>query len=335
MSVQSNPSVVRALAARMPRANALVWALCGLALACLVVEPGTLSSQSLLSMLPFAAILAIAGIGQGLTIQQRGIDFSIPGTISLAAVILTRFADGDNGRLAAAVFVAVGAGVVVGLANGVAITKLHITPLIATLAVNALVLGVISSYSGETAKSATDSLSGFAVDKTLGVPNTVLAALAIVAIGAFVLARTTAGRRFTAVATSPAAGRAAGLRVDRITIATYVLAAVAYTIAGVLLAGYVKTPAIDVGNGYLLASITAVIIGGTPLGGGKGKVIGTALAALFLTQLTAFTDALGAPASTSLLVQASAIAIAVLGRSAAAGTGVRRWVAARRRPEVV
>ena len=68
-----------------------------------------------------------------------------------------------------------------------------------------------------------------------------------------------------------------------------------FATAGILLAGYVRTPALDIGNPYLLATITAVVIGGTPLGGGRGSVIETALAALFLTQLTAFTDALSAP----------------------------------------
>ena len=97
------------------------------------------------------------------------------------------------------------------------------------------------------------------------------------------------------MSTSAQAGRAAGLRVDRYTVTTYVLAATCYATAGILLAGYVRTPALDIGNPYLLATITAVVIGGTPLGGGRGSVIETALAALFLTQLTFFTDALSAP----------------------------------------
>ena len=167
--------------------------------------------------------------------------------------------------------------------------------LIATLAVNALLLGGIAAYSHNTGSSATDNLSSFAIDKTLGIPNTVFVALTFIVAFWFILSRTTGGRRFTAVSTSAQAGRAAGLRVDRYTVTTYVLAAMCYATAGILLAGYVRTPALDTGNPYLLATITAVVIGGTPLGGGRGSVIETALAALFLTQLTAFTDALGAP----------------------------------------
>ena len=127
---------------------------------------------------------------------------------------------------------------------------------------------------------------------------------------------------------------------DRYTVTTYVLAAMCYATAGILLAGYVRTPALDIGNPYLLATITAVVIGGTPLGGGRGSVIETALAALFLTQLTAFTDALSArylvpghPPSTIMLVQAVAIAVAVLGRSAAVGAVVRRGIVSLRKPK--
>ena len=169
------------------------------------------------------------------------------------------------------------------------------TALIATLAVNALLLGGIAAYSHNTGSSATDNLSSFAIDKTLGIPNTDFVALTFIVAFWFILSRTTGGWRFTAVSTSAQAGRAAGLRVDRYTVTTYVLAAMCFATAGILLAGYVRTPALDIGNPYLLATITAVVIGGTPLGGGRGSVIGTALAALFLTQLTAFTDALSAP----------------------------------------
>jgi ribose transport system permease protein len=199
--------------------------------------------------------------------------------------------------------------------------------------VNALLLGGIAAYSHNTGRSATDNLSSFAIDKTLGIPNTVFVALTFIVAFWFILSRTTGGWRFTAVSTSAQAGQAAGPRVDRYTVTTYVLAAMCFATAGILLAGYVRTPALDIGNPYLLATITAVVIGGTPLGGGRGSVIGTALAALFLTQLTAFTDALSAPPSTILLVQAVAIAVAVLGRSAAVGAVVRCGIVSLRKPK--
>lgn len=312
-------------AARLNAKLVRAWLLLGLVVVCLVVQPDTLSSTSLSAMLPFASILAIAAVGQGFTIQQRGIDFSVAGVISLTGVIVTRYPGGDSGRLVVAIGLALGAAAVVGLVNGLAITRLRITPIVATLAVNAILLGVIQTYAGGVPEGATHNLSAFAVNKTLGIPNTALLAAAAVLISAFVVGRTVIGRRFTAISASPAAGKASGLRVDRYLVIAYVVAALCYGTAGVVLAGYLQSPGTEVGNPYLLATIAAVVIGGTSLGGGRGQVLGTGLAALFLTQLNALIAALGWPASSQFLVQSGAIAIAAGGhRFVAAGWRRRR-----------
>ena len=211
-----------------------------------------------------------------------------------------------------------------GLLNGIAITKLKITPIIATLAVNALLIGAIQSYTKAAPKSSTENLSSFMIDKTLGIPNTVYIAAVFVIIAAFVLGRTVVGRRFVAIGASPDASRAAGLPVTRYVIVTYVLAALCYGAAGIVLAGYISLPNTDVGNPYLLSTITAVVVGGTALGGGRGRLVGTAVAAVFLSQLNVFLSATGAPASVLLLVQSAAIALAAAFGSVAAAGALRR-----------
>lgn len=299
--------------------GAMIWfALLLLVIVCLIVEPTTLQGSALLSMLPFAAILAIASVGQGFTIQMGGLDFSVVGSFTLAAVMVTGQAHGDPGKLVPAIVVALAVVIGAGLLNGIAIAYLKITPIIATLAVNALLLGGIQSYTGAAPASATSNLSSFMIDKTLGIPNTVYIAAVFVIIAAFVLNRTVLGRRFVAVGTSQAAAQAAGIGVKRYIIGAYTLAALCYGTAGIVLAGYITTPNTDAGNPYLLATITAVVVGGTALGGGRGRVVGTAVAAVFLSQLNAFLAASGAPASVSLLVQSLAIAIAAAFGSAAA-----------------
>lgn len=307
----------------------VIWiALAALAVASAILEPDTLSHSALLSMLPFAAILAIASVGQGLTIQQGGLDFSVAGAMSMAGILVTGHAAGDESKLAESIVFALAVVGVAGLANGVAIAKLRITPIIATLAVNALLVGAVQSYSKSAPKAATDNLSAFAIGKTLGIPHTVLIAAVFVIVAAVVLARTTVGRRFVAIGENPAAAASAGLRVDRYLVVTYVLAALCYGVAGIVFAGYIKSPNIDLGNPYLLASITAVVIGGTALGGGRGQLVGTAVAALFLTQLNFLISALGGPASVALLVQSAAIAMAA-SWSAIASLGGMRGVRAR------
>src|SRR5699024_5084776 len=90
----------------------------------------------------------------------------------------------------------------------------------------------------------------------------------------------------------------------------YILAALCYGIAGLVLAGYVQTPGVKVGDDYLLPSIAAVVVGGTSLGGGRGRMIGSAIGAVLLSQLTQLVLSLGPPPSTQMVVQAAVIAFA-------------------------
>src|SRR5215218_1494 len=111
-------------------ATALLFALSPL------LAAGSVSETALLSMLPFAAILAIAAVGQTLVVQQGGLDLSVPGTISLAAALMVQIPDGDGGRLLPALLAIAAVAVATGLLIGVAVTWLGITPLVATLGVN-------------------------------------------------------------------------------------------------------------------------------------------------------------------------------------------------------
>lgn len=308
----------------------MIWAaLAVLVVACLLVEPSTLHGTALLSMLPFAAILAIASIGQGLTIQQAGLDFSVQGSIALSAVLVTGIAAGQNSNLPEAIVLSLAVVAGAGLLNGIAITVFKITPIIATLGVNALLLGGVQSYAQTGSRQASANLASFMVNKSLGVPNTVWVALAFIVVAGIIVNATVVGRRFVAIGANPATAQASGLPVRRYVITTYVLAAICYGAAGIVLAGYITTPNTSAGDPYLLSTITAVVVGGTALGGGRGRLVGTAAAAVFLSQLNVFLSATGAPGSVTYLVQSAAIAIAAAFASVAVGGFLRRRV---RRP---
>jgi ribose transport system permease protein len=120
---------------------------------------------------------------------------------------------------------------------------------------------------------------------------------------------TVAGRRFEAVGANPVAARSAGITVRGYVLASYVLAGICYAIAGIILASFLKTPGVFVGETYLLPSVAAVVLGGTALTGGSGSVIASAVAALFLTQLGQLVLSIGAPTSIQLLIQSATIAI--------------------------
>ncbi|HLJ99437.1 MAG TPA: ABC transporter permease [Streptosporangiaceae bacterium] len=281
-----------------------------------LIAGGSDSTSALRSTLPFAAILAVVGIGQTLVIQQRGLDLSVPGVISLSAILVAKLPAGSDSGLLAAIVVVIAVSALTGLISGLAVTRLGITPLVATLGVNALVLGAILQITGgSSVASAPPALASFAFRRVLGVSYLLLIALALVAGVAFVIRRTTAGRRFVAIGTSAAAARAAGMPVRKYQMATYSIAAVCYGIAGVLVAGYLQTPGLSAGQSYLLPSIAAVVLGGTSLAGGGGSVLATAVGALFLTQLQQVVFGAGAPASVQLLIQSIAIGLGMALRS--------------------
>jgi len=289
-----------------------------------IVVPDAFTGPSLASTLTFSGVLAVAAVGQTLIVQQRGIDLSVPGTITLCAMVLPLFMQRSGAPLVgglAAVFVVA---VVIGLVNGLLVTRLSITPLIVTLAVNSLLLGATLSYTrGLPSAAAPESLQSFAGSKVLGVPVVAWVAVMVVAIVTFVVHRTVVGRRFVAVGASPAAARAGGVAVERYVLGAYVVGAVCFAAAAVLLVGYLQSATVRIGNDYLFPSIAAVVVGGTSLAGGKGSVVASAVAALFLTHLVQVLLTLGAPSSAQFLAQAVAIAVAA--------AALPLWRASRRR----
>jgi ribose transport system permease protein len=274
------------------------------------LAPGSIDPSALLSILPFAAILAIAGIGQTLVVQQRGLDLSVPGMISLASLIMTRVPNGNDQAIPAALGLVLVACIAAGLLSGVAVTRFGITPLVATLGVNALLIGVILQVTNGTSTSvAPPALAAFAIGKTSAIPNSVIVAVIAVGIVALVVNSTVVGRRFVAVGASPAAARAAGIHVRRYQLSTYAVASIAAGLAGVLLAGFLRNPGLRPGDDYLLPSIAAVVLGGTSLAGGSGSVIATAVGALFLTQLQQVVLGIGGSSATELVIQGVIIAL--------------------------
>ena len=295
---------------RVPRFSAIWVATAVLFALSPLLASGSVSRSALLSMLPFAAILAIAGIGQTLVIQQRGLDLSVPGMITLSSILVTRIPDGHDDRLWKAIGVILLACIASGLVSGIAITYFSITPLVATLGVNALLQGVIFQItSGASTSAAPPGLADFSLDKTFGIPNALLIAVAVILIVAGIIRSTVVGRRFVAVGASPAAAHAAGVRVKAYEVATYVFASITYGAAGILVAGFLDTPGIGAGNNYLLPTIAAVVLGGTSLVGGVGSVVATGGGALFLTQLDQVVRGMGYGTAVQFIIQGSIIAV--------------------------
>ncbi len=307
---------------RAPR-YAAIWVATAAMFACSpLLASNSLTQSALTSMFVFAGLLVIAAIGQTLVIQQRGLDLTVPGMILLSTVILTQYANGSAGRLPVAILLVLAASVASGLLSGVAITQFGITPLIATLGVNALLTGTVYALtSGQATATSPNNLATFASQKVLGIPTIAVIAVIAVVLVALLIRTTVLGRRFVAVGSSPAAARAAGIPVSAYLITTYVIASLSYGVAGILFAGYFPTPGLSAGSDYLLPTIAAVVLGGTSLAGGTGSVVATAVGAVFLTQLQQVLTANGAAQSVEYIVQGTIIALGMLLRNIPR----RRW----------
>jgi ribose transport system permease protein len=315
-----------------PASTVIVIGTVGLFFVSWLIEPNSTSHGSITGMLPFAAVLAIAAIGQTLVVQQGGIDLSVPGMISLTVVIMTHIPAGDSSKLPEALLLAYGCAVAAGLLAGTIVSVVGITAIVTTLGMNALLYGVNLQISQGLTATTTHSLQNFTESSVLGVQTPVVVAVVLTALVGLIVKRTVIGRRFEAVGANPRAARAAGLEPTRYQIGAYVGANLMYCSAGVLLAGIISSPSAFQGDTYLLPSVAAVVLGGTSLLGGRGSVVATAIGALFISQLDQFVLTAGVDSAVQYLVQAGALALGIAVYSVPWGRA-RERLAERRRQD--
>jgi ribose transport system permease protein len=247
-----------------------------LLIVCAIFAPSSISAASFSGSLPFAALIAIVGLGQLLVVQQGGFDLSLPGAVSLAVVQATHYPQQDDSLLLMAVIIAIGFALAAGILNGLLVSVFKLNAIIATIGTNALLYAGVFGVSGGVPSITTERLANIAGGETLGIPHAVYFSLAAVAIVTFVLKKTVIGRRFEAIGANPRAARAAGLRVQTHQFMAYVYAQLLYCLAGVLIAGITREPTAFQGDSLLLPSVAVVVLGGTSLLGGRGFPISTA-----------------------------------------------------------
>lgn len=269
-----------------------------------VWAPATLGSVALRAIAPLAAVLALTALGQMLVVMTGGIDLSVPGTMSLAAVIMVGVGAGSNDRIIAAILIALGAAALVGLVNGILIGGLKLNPLIVTLAVGQIATGAVFRYarSFSIQNPVPPGWSDWTTDRILGISAVFWIGLGLTLVLSLGFRYTAVGRRFQAVGANPIASDVMGVRVTTYRILAYVVAAVFYAVAGLALAGIIGRPGAFVGTQYLLAPIAAVVIGGASLAGGQASAVSTFSAAIFLTGLNQMMRIMGLPTALQFVV---------------------------------
>lgn len=250
------------------------------------VSPVFLSSRNIGVLLKQAAPLGILAVGQTLVILTGGIDLSVASLMAAVSVFSAGLIDGRDELVVPVVFVCMLFSIIVGLANGLLVTKLKIPPFITTLGMILIVQGIRFVYSKGTPKTyIPDSLRFYGRDSLGPIPMALIVWIVIVVVVTFILSRTTFGRRLYATGGNPRTAYLSGVDIDKIKIAAYTACSFLAGIAGLILVGYVGTADSWLGLGYELNAIAAVVIGGTAFEGGKGSQIGTIAGVLILTVL--------------------------------------------------
>ena len=255
-----------------------------------------------------ASFLTVIGIAQMLVIATgRGnIDLSLPSIITLNAYVALIVIRGEDVNLPLGVGVAALIGLAVGGVNALLVVCLRIPAIIATLA---------TGYVLATATlMANNYIPGFKVSPTLhyiasarvaGIPVMVAVALALVGATSFVLRRTLYGRKLSAVGQSRDAARLVGIHCGWIVASAFLLSALLASATGLLLGAYINGAFLEMGQAYLLQSVAAVVLGGTPIFGGAATSVGTFFASILLILLVATMQVIGLPPGTRTWCRAS------------------------------
>ncbi len=299
--------------------------------------PATLRGPALRSIAPFGTFLAIASLGQMLVVMTGGIDLSVPGSLTLAAVVTVGVAHGSDERVWAAIGTALLLVALVGVVNGILIAGLGLNALIVTLAVGQIVSGIAFRYYSQRAiqTPVPDRLAAWSSSRLLGVTRIFWLGVAITLVLIVVFRFTTQGRRFQVVGANPIASRIAGLRVNLNQVSAYVVGAVLYGVAGILLVSHLRTTSITIGAPYLLGPIAAVVIGGASLTGGLASPLSTWAAAIFLAGLNQMMRVMGLPTALQFVV----FGLVIIGGMLVSGDriirGVEQLLRERKRPSVM
>lgn len=286
-----------------------------------LVSPGFASPEQILRLSIVAALLGIVAAGQNLVILggREGIDLSVGGVISLSALVAGNVMNGLDAGLLPAILACVAVGAIFGLLNGLGVTLLRIPPLVMTLGMLGVLQGLlVVARNGIPSGRAAPMLSDFVSQpQWLGLPG-ILWLWALIGLAmAGLLGRTVFGQRIFAIGANEPAARLAGVPTRLTRTMLYVLSGVFSAIAGLCILGYSGSSFANVGGQYMLSSIIAVVLGGTPLSGGRGGYTGTMIGALLLVVLQGLLTTLSIEESGRQIIFGSALIVLLLfyGRS--------------------
>jgi ribose transport system permease protein len=281
-----------------------------------VRQPGFLSPPSLMSFLGRSAPIILLAAGQYFVIVSGEFDLSVGSLVTAQVVVAARLIDGEPSRTWPVVLLLLVTGAAVGLVNGLVTTRLRVPSFITTLGMFLILVGAVYLWSDGAPKGGlSEEFRRFgrrAIEDVplLGrIPYALLVLLTVAAL-AVLLTRSDFGRTLVAVGGNPRTAELSGVRVGRARTTAFVLSGLAAAVAAILIGGY-SGVSFQAGAGLEFGAITAVVLGGVALGGGRGSVAGAMLGALTLETLFALMNFYGVSGALRSTVQGAIILLAV------------------------
>ncbi|KRV47262.1 ATPase [Wenjunlia vitaminophila] len=268
-----------------------------------------LSTENFRTQAVQVAPVLIVALGMALVIGTEGVDLSVGSVMALSTSLLSLYL--GYGPLAALLVALVG-GAAVGLANGALVAFVGVQPIVATLALMVGVRGLALVLLPQLEDVHDPTMATLGSGDLVGIPYVVLIAVALALLVAFAVRRTTFGRQLLAVGDSRPAAQLAGLPVRRVLIVVYVCSGVLAAVAGFLATARLSaSDPTSLGNLMELSAITAVVVGGTSLSGGRVRIGGTVAGAALIQLLNATLIKHNLSPSWTQIAQAAVIVVAV------------------------
>jgi ribose transport system permease protein len=300
-----------ALLRKLPEEAGLLLILIGISAVLAILSPYFLTVPNLINVVLTMSVIGIVSIGMTYVMLSGGIDLSVGATMGLSAVVAATFAKSGS-PFVVVVLVALGIGFLIGLVNGLAITRLRVPPLIATLAMLSVAKGIQLIYSrGVTVFGLGDAVGWLGHGSIGPIPVPIVLLLLLYVLASFSLSRTSFGRKVYAVGGNERAARIVGIQVERIKVSVYILSSMLAAFGGLILISRLDSAPTVIGTGLELETIAAVVIGGTSLTGGKGGVWGTLIGVAILALIQNALNLLNVSPYFTQLVQGLVIFTAV------------------------
>jgi ribose transport system permease protein len=275
--------------------------------------PEFFTSNNLWDVARQSVPLAIVAIGETVVILTGGIDISVAPVISMGCTLSLGIMNGQDGRLWPAVLAAIGAGLVVGIVNGVVISAMNAPAFIVTLGVGTVVQGIIFWYTNYASYGLpAPKLFNVGFSNWGPVPQLVVLFLPLLIVALILQNRTIGGKHLYAVGGDPDVARRAGLAVNRIKITAYAISGALAALAGVAIGTRTGSGEPLSGTGFDWDAVAAVVMGGTSLLGGKGGVGGTMVGVLIISVINDAMNLLGVSTFYQFAVKGVIILLAVV-----------------------